>query len=75
MQVISHAAAGNIQASFQLNAREQGKTILFRLRHPEGKTLRAVKLNGKPWMDFDPLKEWIRIPNVGPQPYTIYAEY
>lgn len=75
MQIQSHAAAGNIQASFQLNVREQGKTILFRLRHPEGKTLRAVKLNGKPWMDFDPKKEWIRIPNVGSQPYTIFAEY
>ncbi|HWA93852.1 MAG TPA: hypothetical protein VG844_04560 [Terracidiphilus sp.] len=75
MKVESHAASGTIRASFQLEARQTGVTVLFRLRHPEEKSLRGVMVNGQPWTDFDPKQEWIRIPNTDSRPYTIVATY
>ncbi len=73
--VRSHASSGSIDASFQLNSRETGTTVILRLRHPQGATLRRVTVNSQPWGDFDSKKEWIRIPNVGHEVYSITANY
>jgi hypothetical protein len=37
--------------------------------------MQHVTVNGKPWEDFDPTKEWVRIPNVGKEKYLILATY
>ncbi len=73
--VRSHASSGSIGATFQLDGYQPGTTVVLRLRHPEGKLLRGVTVNGKPWRDFDAQKEWIRIPNVGGEKYSIVAAY
>jgi hypothetical protein len=73
--VRSHATSGSIDASFLLNSREAGTTVVLRLRHPQGAILRCVTVNGKPWSDFDSKKEWIRISDVGHEVYSITANY
>jgi hypothetical protein len=74
-EVRSSASTGSIEASLQLEARQPGTTILLRIRHPQGKLMQHVTVNGRPWKDFDPTKEWVRIPSVGKEKYLILASY
>lgn len=74
-EVRSHANDGRIDASVDLDSGRSGTTILLRLRHPQGRLLRGVTVNGNEWHDFDPHKEWIRIPNVTSREYSITARY
>jgi hypothetical protein len=74
-EVNSHANDGRIEASFRLDAGQPGTTILLRLRHPDGKPMRQVTVNGKPWQDFDPQKEWIKVSGVGQGVYSVVATY
>jgi hypothetical protein len=74
-QIKSHASSGRIEATFQLESDQPGTTVLLRLRHPEGKPLRSVTINGAAWHDFDVQKEWVEIPNVNKQRYSITAMY
>ncbi len=73
--VHSRAKSGRIAASFQLESDGPGTTVLLRLRHPAGKPIRSVTMNGKAWHDFDVNEEWIRIPNVSRDKYSITATY
>ena len=54
--------------------REPPRRLVLRLRHPQGKPIRAVTLNGKPHHDFDPQKECIAIQPTG-KPVTVRVEY
>ncbi|MBN1911990.1 MAG: hypothetical protein JW818_19870 [Pirellulales bacterium] len=65
--ITSSSAAGHIDAvieplSSEDSARPTPKRIVLRIRHPEGKPMRAVTVNGKPHTDFNAGKELIRIP-------------
>ena len=71
----SHASTGTIEATVQIEGRQPGRTILLRLRHPENKPIRRVTVNGKEWRDFDPGKEWVKLPAAGAQRYSIVAGY
>ncbi len=73
--VHSRAKSGSIEATVRLESAPAGTTVLLRLRHPEGKPIRSVTMNGKEWHDFDVHEEWIRIPNVGSESYSITATY
>ena len=73
--VRSRAASGSIDASFQLSTALRGTTVLLRLRHPDARPIRSVTVNGSEWRDFDVRQEWIRIPDVGRQSYSIVASY
>ena len=64
-QVQSSAAAGRIQATVELQAREAANSVLLRLRHPEGKPMKDVTVNGKEWKDFDAQKEWVKLAGCG----------
>lgn len=46
-----------------------------RLCHPDGKSLRAVTVNGQPHADFDPQKETIRIIPDATKPIAVRASY
>lgn len=74
-EIRSSAKNGKIEATVHLDARQQGTTMLLRLRHPEGKRMRQVTMDGQPWSDFDAQKEWIRLPNTGRDHYSIVASY
>jgi hypothetical protein len=55
----SHAAQGRVLASVDLPARRAPTRILLRIRHPDAARPRRVEVNGQPWAQFDPDKEWV----------------
>jgi len=73
-EVQSSAASGTITATVNLERREAGTCMLLRIRHPEGKSMRQVSVNGKAWQDFDAQKEWVRIPDGGGR-YQVVVSY
>lgn len=60
-RIESHAGAGAIDATIEPPTRSAPKQIVLRLRHPEGKAIRKVAVNGKDHAAFDAAKEIIRI--------------
>jgi hypothetical protein len=75
MIIDSHAASGQIRANIELSARKRPGLLLVRLRHPQGKPIKAVTLNGRNWTDFDPNKEWVRIVKPNREKYEIISRF
>jgi hypothetical protein len=61
-QITSHVAQGHIEASIEAPKRTPPNQIVLRLRHPEGKPMRAVTVNGKRHTDFDAKRETVTLP-------------
>jgi hypothetical protein len=59
--ITSKAAQGEIEAVVQLPEKCTAKKVVLRLRHPEGKLMKAVTVQGKPHADFDAKKEIISL--------------
>jgi hypothetical protein len=59
-RIASHVKEGYIEASIQPPARILPKAVVLRLRHPEGRRLRGVTVNGRYHPDFDSAKDTIR---------------
>ncbi|MFO7974630.1 MAG: NPCBM/NEW2 domain-containing protein, partial [Candidatus Hydrogenedentota bacterium] len=57
--IMSHVDDGFIEAEIDPPTRSIPEAIVVRLRHPEGKRIQSVEVNGKPHADFDPEKECI----------------
>jgi hypothetical protein len=74
-RLTSHARDGIIEARIDPPARSAPKAIVLRLRHPDGKLLRAVTVNGAAHADFDPQKETIRITPDAATPISVRASY
>jgi hypothetical protein len=72
--ITSAAAKGWIEAVVQLPAECTARKIVLRLRHPDGKPIQSVIVQGKPHKDFDLKKETITFEPSG-QSVTIRAEY
>ena len=72
--ITSRAANGEIEAVVQLPEKCTATKVVLRLRHPDGKPIRSVTVQGKPHKDFDPKKETITLEPSG-QSITIRAEY
>ncbi|HRP56882.1 hypothetical protein, partial [Agriterribacter sp.] len=67
--------AGNeIKAEIVTTDRNPPKQLLVRFRHPDGKRIRSVAVNGKRWKNFDVKKEYISIPAPSGN-YVISAKY
>ncbi len=75
LQIASAAAKGSISASVEFDSDRRPKNLRVRLRHPEGKPLRAVTVNGAEWDQFDPAKECVLIPHPTEQRYTLTGRY
>ncbi|MBM3495800.1 MAG: hypothetical protein FJX72_15970 [Armatimonadetes bacterium] len=60
-RIVSHAAQGAIEATITPPTRRAPKEIVIRLRHPEGKPMRSVMVNGKPHRAFDAAREIVRL--------------
>lgn len=72
--ITSKAAQGEIEAVVQLPEKCTAKKVVLRLRHPEGKPMKAVTVQGKPHADFDAKKETVTLePSDGP--ITVRAAY
>ena len=72
--ITSSAARGRIDAVVQLPAKCTARKIVLRLRHPDGKPIQSVTVQGQPHKDFDPRKETITFEPSG-QSVTVRAEY
>ncbi len=74
-RIQSRAASGSIAATIEPPVRRSPRALLVRLRHPDSKPIRSVTVNGEPWTDFDPAREWVRIPNPAGRRYEVVALY
>jgi hypothetical protein len=61
-QIRSFAADGRIEAVVQPPARNAPAHTYLRFRHPAKAAMTRVTMDGAAWSDFDPAKEWIRLP-------------
>jgi hypothetical protein len=71
----SRVATGAIAVSLEMPTRKRPSELLVRLRHPQAKPIRSVLVNQASWTDFNPQKEWVRIPRPTEPRYTITAAY
>ena len=62
VSVRSYAASGRIEMTIDPPTRTAPKAIYARFRHPDGRSMNRVTVNGKPWSNFDPVKEWAILP-------------
>jgi len=63
-EIVSDVNAGAIAAIIEMPTRNPPQAVLLRLRHPKALPIKSVTVNGKPWKDFDPGKEFIRLHDV-----------
>ncbi len=67
LEVRSRVGKRHIEARFTPPVRNPCQNFKLRFRHPNGSPMQSVRVNGKPWSNFDPAQEWILLPgNVGP---------
>ncbi|MCX7428388.1 MAG: hypothetical protein NTW96_22505 [Planctomycetia bacterium] len=64
-----------IKAVLTPPGRNPPEKIYLRLRHPEGKPIERVTVNGKPYEKFDREKEWVELPGKLDGVQEIVAEY
>ncbi len=72
--ITSNAAKGEIEAVVQLPEKCAAKKVVLRLRHPDGKPMQSVTVQGEPHKDFDPRKETITLAPAGGT-ITVRAKY
>ena len=70
----SALSRGRMEAAIQVPPTTTARRIVLRLRHPEGKPIRAVTVQGQSHQGFDPQRETITFEVPGPT-ITIRAEY
>ena len=61
----SHINAGYIESVIEPPTRQSPKQIVLRLRHPDGKQIRSVTVDGLPHFDFDPVRECVLLEPAG----------
>ncbi|MCL4783789.1 MAG: hypothetical protein KJZ70_12205 [Bryobacterales bacterium] len=73
---LRNAAAGKqLEANVEMSGRARPSSLLVRFRHPQGKPIRSVTVNGRNWSDFDAAKDWVRIAAPSERSYAIVASY
>jgi hypothetical protein len=63
-EIVSDVDHGKITATVKVPSRQAPSTVLVRFRHPKAAAIKSATVNGKPWTDFDPAKETVRLPGV-----------
>lgn len=73
-KIDSHVRDGYIEAVVESPTRTPPKHIVIRIRHPEGKTIKAVTVDGVAHADFDPTAETVRLTPAA-RPIRVRVEY
>jgi len=60
-KIVSHAKDGYIEAVIDPPSRNAPEAIVIRLRHPDGKRIKSVTVDGARHKDFDPARDCIRL--------------
>mgnify|MGYP005850908861 CR=1 FL=1 len=68
------ATQGELRAQVRLNLRRLPHEIRLRLRHPVGRPIRHVRVNGQP-AAFDAAGEWVSLPAQLQAGYDVVAQY
>lgn len=71
----SRARSGELRAEIRMPAGRRPSAVLVRFRHPDGKRMRAVTVNGRAWKDFDAVAEWVQLPQPAEDHYAIVVRY
>jgi hypothetical protein len=71
----SRARSGEIRADVRLADRQRPAALHVRFRHPDGKRMQSVTVNGQAWKDFDAAGDWVRVPNPAQSRYAIAVRY
>ena len=71
----SRAASGEMSADVRMPDAGRPRMLLVRFRHPEGRQIRSVSVNGQPWQDFDASSDWVRLRDPDETRYVIVARY
>jgi hypothetical protein len=64
-RIVSSVADGHIDATIEAFTWLAPKAVVLRLRHPEGKRIKSVKVDGRAHADFDAGREIIRVVPTG----------
>ncbi len=75
MTIESRSVSGTISADVETPSRSRLRALLLRLRHPDGKPMLSVTVNGQNWKDFQPEKDLVRITDPAAAKYTVIARY
>ncbi|HOB76569.1 MAG TPA: NPCBM/NEW2 domain-containing protein [Phycisphaerae bacterium] len=73
-RITSAVSRGTIEAEIEPPTRNAPEVIVLRLRHPEGKPMKAVTVNGADHKDFNPGREIVRI-RPGKAKINVVASY
>jgi hypothetical protein len=71
----SKVSQGRIEMTLDPPRRNPPKKITVRFRHPEGKKLTRCSINGQPYKNFDPEKEWVVLTECPTRQIRIAAYY
>ena len=75
LNVESRVASGEIRAELDMPDKRAPAAVLLRLRHPEGKPIRSVVVNGRDWPQFDASKQWVVIAAPAERQYRVVVRY
>jgi len=73
-RIVSHVRDGYIEAAIESPARNPPKRVVIRIRHPEGKPMKSVTVDGKPHKDFDTIAETVGL-TVAAETQKLRVEY
>jgi len=71
----SHVASDKVRVELTCPWLYRPKALDVRIRHPQGKVIQEVCVNGSAWRTLDPTLETIRIPNPVAETYVIEVTY
>jgi hypothetical protein len=74
-EIRSHLQTSRIEAVVELPKEERERPVRLRLRVPEGHRMRDVLVNGRPWSQFDPAKEFITLSSMSSRRLEIRVDY
>ena len=75
LRLTSQVGKGTIQAELDPPKRNPPNRIYLRFRHPDGKAIRQVTLNGMAYDKFVPEKDWVVLPGTLEGKQVIVAQY
>jgi len=73
-RIMSHVRDGYIEATIDRPTRNAPREVVIRLRHPDGKPMRHVTVNGERCTRFDAEREYVRV-GTGSGEVTVRVEY
>ena len=75
VEYVSRLAEGKIAATVGLKLRKEPGRVVLRFRHPEGKAMTGVTVNGEAWEKFDAGKGDVDLTGVGNGEVRVEARY